>query len=255
MRRRRTKRFHWQWRPEVSGRKYLLVTRAKKRIARVTLLVQRKADRSSSDDPQNCLASFLNRAGLLVAAIAILVLHSGCMTAGEQLKESATSKLQKGQNLAEVRNIFGSPKRTETGANGKRLDFYQISYLRKVRGPKQAFVLRTLSVLYDESGQVEDFVRSVGELPIRETPMGWEAGIELDEARVRGIQRETHSRNDMIFTFGPPTALGLDRNGDALLAWHFLRGNGGFFNSGYELLAIFDSSDRVKDFLWREMQR
>ena len=233
----------------------MLVTRAKNRIARVTLLIQRKADRSSNEVSQNRLASFLNRAGLLVAVITVLALLSGCMTAGEQLKESATSKLQKGQSLAQVRDIFGSPKRTEMGANGKRLDFYQISFLRKVRGPKQAFVLRTLSVLYDDSGQVEDFIRSVGELPIRETPMGWEAGIELDEARVRGIQRETHSRNDMIFTFGPPTAEGLDRNGDALLAWHFLKGSGGFFNSGYELLAIFDASDRVKDYLWREMQR
>jgi hypothetical protein len=132
----KTSRSRWQSRRKIAEEKHLLSTRAENKIARVTLLVQRKADRSSSDDPQNCLASFLNRAGLLVAAIAILVLHSGCMTAGEQLKESATSKLQKGQNLAEVRNIFGSPKRTETGANGKRLDFYQISYLRKVRGPQ-----------------------------------------------------------------------------------------------------------------------
>lgn len=217
--------------------------------------MQRSADRNSNEVSPNRRASFLNRAGLFMAAIAVLVLQSGCMTAGEQLKESATSKLQKGQTLAAVRDQFGTPKRTETGANGKRLDFYQVSFMRKVPGPKQAFVLRTLSVLYDENGRVEDFVRSVGELPIWETPMGWEAGIELEEARVRGIQRETHSRNDLIFAFGPPTAQGLDRNGDALLAWYFLKGRGGFFNSGYELLAIFDSSDRVKDYLWREMQR
>ena len=177
------------------------------------------------------------------------------MTAGEQLDRSAIAKLQKGQTQAEVRQEYGVPKRTETGANGKTLDFYQVTFFRKMPAPHRALIVRSLFVLYDETSRVEQFVHHVGELPIWRTPLGWEAGGALDEARVRSIQRETHSRDDLIATFGSPAIAGLDRNGDAMLAWYFITGNGGFFTSRHELLVTFDSSNRVKDYLLREIQQ
>ncbi len=199
-------------------------------------------------------SSVLPRAILVWVAVLVLGLQSGCMTAGEQLDRAAVATLQKGQLQAEVRQVFGRPQRTETGSNGKRLDFYQVTFFRKIPS-NRAMILRSLCVLYDESASVEQFVHHVGELPIWQTPMGWEAGGELDEARVRGIQRETHSRDDLIFTFGTPTVEGLDRNGDAMAAWHFIKGSGSFFTTGHELLAVFDSSNRVKDYLLREIRR
>lgn len=198
---------------------------------------------------------FLKQILLIVIAVVLLGLQSGCMTAGEQLDRSAVSRLQKGQTQAEVRKVFGLPKRSDTGADNKRLDLYQVSFIRKVREPFRAVVVRTLCVLYNDAGRVEDFVHHFGELPIRSTPMGWEAGEEFDEARIRGIERERHSRNDMIYTFGPPAVEGLDRNGNATAAWYFVKGSGGFFNTGHELVAKFDSSNRVKDYLLREIQR
>ena len=82
---------------------------------------------------RNSGESILMRVILVAVVASLLCLQSGCMTAGEQLDRSAIGKLQKGQTLAEVRQIFGTPKRTETGANGKRLDVYQISFVRNIR--------------------------------------------------------------------------------------------------------------------------
>lgn len=250
----RTSSKPWRSQPEIATGKHLLVTRAKNKIARVTFPVQQQAVCNSAAAAITPVVGLLKRFGLFLTISIFLAAQSGCMTAGEQLDQSAVSKLQKGQTLTEVRNVFGSPKRTETGADGKRLDFYQVTFARKIPGPNRALVIRSLCVLYDANALVEDFVRHVGELPIRQTAMGWEAGEPLDQARIRGIQREAHSRNDMVFTFGSPTVEGLDRHGDAMLAWYYIRGSRGFFENGYELLAIFDSSNRVKDYLVREIR-
>lgn len=202
----------------------------------------------------NSVGLFSLRMILSAIVAGLLCLQSGCMTAGEQLDRSAVSGLQKGQTQAEVRKVFGLPKRSETGADSKRLDVYQVSFIRKVRAPYRALAIRTLCVLYNDAERVENFVHHFGELPIRVTPLGWEAGEEIDEARIRGIERERHSRNDLIYTFGPPAVEGLDRNGDAIAAWYFIRGSGGFYGNGYQLLATFDASNRVKDYVRSEIQ-
>lgn len=84
--------------------------------------------------------------------------------------------------------------------------------------------------------------------------MGWEAGEPLEEAQIRGIQREAHSRFNLVATFGPPAFEGLDRNGDLCFGWYHLQGHGGFVRTGHELLVSFDSANRVQDFLLRELQ-
>lgn len=228
--------------------------RAEKRITRVTFLLQKEAIRNAAAGVSNPAPILFLRLGLCLSAVILLLLQSGCMTAGEQLDRVATDKLQKGQPLIEVRKLLGTPKKTETGADGKRLDFYQVIMARRIPGPNRGLVVRSLCVLYDDKAHVEDFVRHVGELLIRQTPLGWEAGEPLDAARIRGIQRETHSRQDMVFTFGPPTVEGLDRNGNTILAWYFITGSTGFFSHGTELLTVFDSSNRVKDYSLREIQ-
>jgi hypothetical protein len=192
--------------------------------------------------------------GLIFVAL-IGMLQSGCMTPGEQLDRSAIALLQTGQTQAEVRKVFGTPKRTELGPNGKRLDVFQVEFARRLPTPQRALVFRTLSVLYSNAGLIENHVYHVGELLVRETRMGWEGGEELNEAQVRGIERERHSRNDLVFTFGAPTIETMDQNGDPLSVWLFVRGRGGFVVGGHELLVIFDPENRVKDYRLRELQR
>lgn len=184
----------------------------------------------------------------------VVALLSGCMSPGRQLDRSAIQKLQRGQTQAYVQALFGDPKRTELGADGRRLDFYQIRYTRKLPEPHRAFIYRTLCVLYDGTNQVADFSYHVGELAVWETNMGWEAGRKLDEAVIRGIQPEMHSHNDVMATLGPPTIEGLDQDGNLMMCWYFIRGSGGLMTKGQELLVKFDSTNRVKDYRLRELK-
>ncbi len=187
--------------------------------------------------------------------VVLLCVLSGCITAGENLDRSAVATLQQGQTRDEVQKVFGSPKRTEINASGKRLDHYQVTFVRGTTAPLRAFVIRTLDVLYDDAGRAERFKHHVGELPIRITQMGWEAGVELNEANIREIQREVHGRPQMEAMFGPPTIEGLAHNGEDMVSWYFITGNRRAYMSGHELMVILDSSDRVKDYLFRKIQR
>ena len=191
----------------------------------------------------------------LIILAATLCLLSGCVTAGENLDRSAVAKLQNGQTREEVQKLFGSPKRTEIGASGKRLDFYKVTFVRGTTAPLRAMIVRNLDVLYDEAGRVERFKHHVGELPIRITQMGWEAGEELDGSRIREIQLEMYGRPQLEAMFGPPTIEGFEHTGEDILSWYFITGNKRSYMSGHELLVIFDSSNRVKDYLFREIQR
>ena len=197
----------------------------------------------------------INQLAGVVILVATLCLLSGCVTAGENLDRSAIAKLQQGQTRDEVRKVFGSPKQTEMSANGKRLDYYKVIFVRGAKPPLRAFVVRSLDVLYDDAGRVERFKHHVGELPIRETQMGWEAGVELDEATIREIQREVHGRPHMQATFGPPIIEGLSRDGEDMVSWYFITGNRRGYMTGHELQVKYDTSDRVKDYLFREIQR
>lgn len=190
----------------------------------------------------------------MVIIALICALQSGCMTAGEQLDRSVVATLQTGQAQAAVRKMFGAPKRTEIGPDGKRLDVYQVKFARKLPEPQRALVVRTLSILYNRDGLVENHVYHIGELPVHSTPFGWEGGVALNEALVRGIERERHSRNDVVSAFGAPTIETMEQNGDSLLVWVFVQGRGGFPVGGNELLVTFDDRNRVKDFRLRELQ-
>lgn len=194
----------------------------------------------------------LSIVGFLVLPLCLL---SGCVNAGENLDRSAVAKLQQGQARDEVQKIFGSPQRAERGASGKSSDFYQVTFARGNTEPLRAMVIRTLSVLYDDAGRVEQSKYYVGELPVRFTWMGWEAGTELNEATIREIQREAKSRFQLAAMFGPPTVEWLDCDGGEKTSWCFIIGTRGFYRSGHELLVNFDSANRVKDYLYRKSTR
>src|SRR5260221_1625748 len=51
---------------------------------------------------------------------------SGCMSAGQKLESQAINKLEEGQTRAEVRQLFGTPKNSEIGSNGKSLDVFNV---------------------------------------------------------------------------------------------------------------------------------
>jgi outer membrane protein assembly factor BamE (lipoprotein component of BamABCDE complex) len=191
----------------------------------------------------------------VVILVTALCLLSGCVTPGENLDRSAVAKLQQGQTRDEVRKVFGPPQREEAGGSGKSLDFYQVNFVRGNNAPLRAMIVRTLSVLYDKAGRVERFKHHVGELPIILTRMGWEAGAELDEARVREIERETNNRFQLEAMFGSPTVEWLNCEGEEVMSWCFITGTRGFYRSGHELLVNFDSANRVKDYIYRKSTR
>src|SRR5216684_2514977 len=108
------------------------------------------------------------RAGLRTIVICLLVSQSGCMTPGEKLESTTINELRKGQTEAEVRRLFGAPKRSDTSANGKTLDVFFVIFPKFTTAPSmrsrvRVLEVRSLHVLYDNQGRVDKFTYYVGE--------------------------------------------------------------------------------------------
>jgi outer membrane protein assembly factor BamE (lipoprotein component of BamABCDE complex) len=187
-----------------------------------------------------------------VLLISILAIIPGCQTAGQKLETSALARIKPQQTRQEVMKILGQPRSSEVGTAGKRSDFYQVRFARGSKPPLAGFVIRTVTVLYDDKGLVETFTHHVGEMAYRRTHQGWEAGQPISEVEARGVQIETDSTESLTARFGRPTVVGLDAQGDKLQAWYYLAGRRSGFPKAYELIVKIDDANRVKDLRFRE---
>jgi len=97
-------------------------------------------------------------------ALSLLLIHVGCTTPAQKLEEPAvTSQLRKGQTQEDVRRLFGQPRRSEAGSTGKKLDVFIVVIPVSTMTPIRTTEVRSLHVLYDSHGQLEEYCYCVGE--------------------------------------------------------------------------------------------
>ena len=189
--------------------------------------------------------------------VALFCLPSGCMTPAEQLDQSFVSnQLREGQSQAEVRKVFGQPRRMDVGSTGKQLDVFLVSFPKPGQPTSllgmglQVMEVRSLYVLYSNQGRVEKFTSYVGEIkglgPRLDEP--WQAGYPLATDKINQIQRHVTTREDLIKIFGPATTEGLDVHGDKSMSWLFAEGRNTSLTGGRELSVILDSRSVATDY-------
>ena len=180
------------------------------------------------------------------------------MSPGQGLSPSAIEQLRSGQTQEEVRRIFGTPKQSFTGSNGKQLDVFRVFLPKGNRtvGAIRIVEVRSLHVLYDPQDRVEKFMPYVGGLTgFVGSDNNWRSSVALDTAKVNTINRGVTSRMELIEMFGPATIEGLDVMGNQGMWWLFVEGHGLNRNSGREFAVLLDSNSLVRDYSLREIQR
>ena len=200
----------------------------------------------------------LKRLALWAGIFSVLWLHAGCMSPNQQLDRTAVTQLQAGQTQEEVRRIFGTPKQSEVGSNGKRLDIFRVVQRKISAGTSATRVLemRSLHVLYNPQGQVEDFSYYIGEATgSYRANKEWEAGRRLGPDEANRIKRGVTSRENLVQMFGPATVEGLNVYGNTVMGWFFARGQRGSLTSGRELWVVLDAKSVARDFSLRDTQR
>lgn len=194
----------------------------------------------------------------IVFFVVTLLLPTGCMSPGQGLSPSAIEQLRSGQTHEEVRRVFGTPKQSFTGSNGKQLDVFRVFLPKGNRtvGAIRIVEVRSLHVLYDPQDRVEKFMPHVGELTgFVGLDNNWKSSVVLDAAKVSTIKRGVTSRMELIQSFGPATIEGLDVAGNPCLIWLFLAGHGLNMDHGRELFVQLDGYSLVGDYSLREVQR
>ncbi len=185
---------------------------------------------------------------------------SGCMAAGQKLDSQAINKLEEGQTRAEVRQLFGTPKRSEIGSNGKSLDVFNVDLPRfspvaGTRSRVNTIEVRSLHVLYSAEGKVERYLYHVGEAKFRPGPgQQWQAGAWLDQNRLSNIKRGVSGCADVVAMFGPATVHGLNVYGNEVWSWIFVEGRAGRRSTGRELAVMWDAHSLVRDYIVRDIQ-
>ena len=177
------------------------------------------------------------------------------MTPGQQLDSSAIGQLHQGQTQEEVRQIFGKPKEYTTGANGNKLDVFQVVFPRKMSDGVGKIEIRSVHVLYNAQGQVEKFYPYVGVMSGHVSHnRKWRAGRPFSAEKLNNIQRRLTTHDELIETFGTAAIEGLDIQGNRGARWYFLEGNGQRGTRSRELAVLFDANLVVRDFLLRDLQ-
>src|SRR5258708_37132031 len=130
------------------------------------------------------------------------------MSAGQKLDASAFEDLRNGQMVAEVRQLFGTPKHTDTASSGESLDVFSVIFPKptpgtSMRGNIRVLEVRSLHVLYDAQGRVEKSVHYVGEAKTLSVPgADWRGGRSLGPGKEGSIKRGLTSRPALDAMFG-----------------------------------------------------
>ena len=178
------------------------------------------------------------------------------MTPGQQLDSSAIGQLHQGQTQEEVRQIFGKPKEYTTGANGNKLDVFQVVFSRKMSDGVGKIEIRSVHILYNAQGQVDKFFPHVGEMKgyIRRNQK-WNAGHPFSTEKLNSVQRRLTTHDELIEMFGPAVIEGLDVQGNRGARWYFMEGEAQKEVRRRELSVLFDDNLVVRDFLLRDLHK
>ena len=181
-----------------------------------------------------------------------MILFIGCMNPGRILEPSAIAQVREGQTQAEVRAIFGNPKQTKIGSDGRKLDIFGKTFFEG-EGIVREIEVRSMHVLYGPDGTVEKFKSHVGKVKGR-AGEHWQIGRLLVEDEIQAIERGSTVRDELIQIFGPPTIEGIDLLGNTVNHWLFIEGKGGRAFINRELAVIFNDDLIVQDFFVNQLE-
>ncbi len=187
----------------------------------------------------------------------LLFIQAGCMSPARKLDEAAVKQsIHNGQTLAEVRQLFGQPKRSSTGTAGRVLDVFCVLLAPPGRSTAwDSMDVRSLHVLYGADNRVEKFTYYVGKTRVYSSAFDqqWQVGTPLEEGKVSQIQRNVTTRAELLRMFGAATAEGLDAYGDNTMSWTFIRGRDNGSKSSRELIVRLDDNSVAVDYLFQRV--
>ena len=189
----------------------------------------------------------------MLPTIALAFLLAGCATNGGKLDVSTASEIHDGQTQAEVHHLLGVPKSTESGPDGRKLEIFS-TVLPERAGANSAnthrrtFEVRTLCVLYNPKGQVEQHVHNVGKAVSRRGfGKDVHVGQWLPPDKVAQVKRGMESY-DVVGLLGPATVIGLTVRGDVIWSWINIETRNERFETVQEFQVVLDDNGRVKYF-------
>ena len=196
--------------------------------------------------------------GWLLLAVFGLV---GCASPGN-LNEKSSARIQPGMAEAVVHKIFGVPRRSELGANGRKLEMFGTVHHRPTVNSSfgdssGVLEVRALHVLYDREGRVMRTAYSVGDSPYRYALLrpGWyegTSGSRIPRSTLEQIQKGVTTRAELVRLCGKPTIIGFDVEANTTHSWLFVHDRKSGFLRVQEFLVLLDEDAVVADFILRD---
>jgi outer membrane protein assembly factor BamE (lipoprotein component of BamABCDE complex) len=193
-----------------------------------------------------------------LAVFLVLVLAlTGCVSPAGKLDESVVTQIRDGVSTrSEVERLFGQPKNTSIGSNGKQVAVYRFFRMYEqedLQGNsrvKRYFHLRMLSVLYGKDGRVELHHLYESNTPGSANRNNASVGARVRAEQLALIHKGFTERADLVQFFGNPMAEGLTTDGDLVLVWLYVEKNGPMdFSPAKQMLEVLMTrSGTVRDF-------
>jgi len=187
---------------------------------------------------------------LFLFAITLVASLTGCMTAAQKLEKDAVDKqLHAGQTQADVWRILGRPVNTSGGANGKTLDEFVIITRAMPHTPPGA-VFRTVCVLYNHSGHLEEFTWYEGKTMNSSNPFlgRVQSGHTFTASDLAHIKRNVTTRDEMIQRFGLPAMEGINAYNDKTMSWIHAEGHDNRLENMEALTILLNRKSVVTDY-------
>ena len=162
--------------------------------------------------------------GPVVIAASVLALVTGCETAGVRLEPSFVSQIHAGQTRAEVSKLLGSPNSSKHVSNDKTIDVYWYDEVvfstSSASSSARDLSVRTFSIRYDPSGQVEKtfLYQSLTPVLIYHSSALRGTGVTADDASK--IRVGVTTREELEHRFGKPLLATLSAGDGVQLDWY-----------------------------------
>lgn len=166
-------------------------------------------------------------------------------------------KIQKGRTTyEEVVKMFGEPKQTIQGSNGKKLIVYSHMDIDASAGrilfgswvkDQGDLEVKRLDILLDSKGRVEKYHFTETATPVTAAIDEASVGKVISPEQVAKIKKGTTRKTDLKAWLGPPNEEGLTTEGNLVQYWWYAEQKM-FDNDQFQSLAVILKNDVVDDY-------
>ncbi len=193
----------------------------------------------------------------LVVFLVLILAVTGCVSPAGKLDQSVVAQIQDGVSTRpEVERLFGQPRITDIGSNGKQVAVYR--FFREYEKEdmltpgrvKRFYHLRMLSVLYGKDGRVELHHLYESNTPGSANYHKASVGAMVRAEQLALINKGSTERADLVQFFRDPMAETLTTDGNLMLIWLYVEKNGAMdFSPARQRLEVLTTrSGTVRDF-------